>query len=147
LRRVCNRGLAKAGDPRHDPGMSDQPGNLYERIGGEHGIERLVDDFYQRVLADPELAPFFAHVPMAKLRAMQKEFFSEALGGPLFYSGRSIREIHAGRGIRKAHLRRFMQHLLDTISALDLDRHEIDAIYGRIATEADELSGGIAESG
>jgi hemoglobin len=126
--------------------MPDQPVNLYQRIGGEAGIERLVTDFYERVLADPELTQFFQHIPMDKLRTMQKEFFSEALGGPLFYSGRSLRDVHAGRGISKAHLGRFLQHLLETISALDLDRREIDAIYSRIATEADEISGGITES-
>ena len=124
-----------------------QEPTLYERLGGEEGIEKLVHSFYQRVLADPELAPFFERVPMEKLRVMQKEFFSEALGGPLFYSGRSLRDVHAGRGIRKTHIRRFMQHLLDTISAMELERHEVDAIYSRIAMEADELTGGTTESG
>lgn len=121
--------------------------SLYERIGGEIGIENLVHKFYERVQADPELVPFFQHVPMEKLRAMQKEFFSEALGGPLFYSGRSIRDVHAGRGVSKEHLQRFLGHLLDTISALDLSRHEIDQIYSRIAREADEVTDETTESG
>lgn len=121
--------------------------SLYDRIGGEIGIENLVHKFYERVQADPELVPFFLHVPMEKLRAMQKELFSEALGGPLFYSGRSIRDVHAGRGISKEHLQRFLGHLLDTVSSLDLSRHEIDQIYSRIAREADEVTDDTTESG
>ena len=130
--------------------MSDEQ-NLYERIGGEAGIEQLVKSFYNRVLADEELAPFFEHVPMDKLRTMQKEFFSEALGGPLFYSGRPLREVHAGKGIKKEHLRRFTDHLFEVLDEgkveMGLTPQEVDAIYSRIALEADEIGGGGAETG
>ena len=34
---------------------------LYERLGGESGIESIVLAFYARILADPELGPFFRH--------------------------------------------------------------------------------------
>ncbi len=135
---------------RHDGTLAEES-NLYQRIGGEAGIERLVQAFYDRVVADPELAPFFEHVPMEKLRTMQKEFFSEALGGPLFYSGRSMREVHAGRGIRKRHLRRFTDHLFEALDAgkveMGLTPREVNEIYNRIALEADEIGGGGAESG
>lgn len=118
--------------------------SLYDRLGGEAGVERLVGKFYERVLEDEELAPFFAHVPMERLKAMQKEFFSEALGGPLFYTGRSLRQVHAGRGITKEHLRRFTHHLLVTLETGETDfgltRHEIDTIYSRIAIEADRVT-------
>ncbi len=127
--------------------MSEQPDRLYQAVGGEAGIELLVGRFYQRVLADPKLAPFFEHVPMERLRMMQKEFFSEALGGPLFYSGHSLRQVHAGKGIRKEHLRRFVKHLLTTLEEdvpeLNLDRLEIDAIYSRIAIEADRITNSV----
>ena len=116
--------------------------SLYDRVGGETGIEALVGDFYRRVMNDSELAPFFAHVPMDKLLAMQKEFFSEALGGPLFYTGKPLREVHAGHAIQRGHLRLFLGHLLDTISTLDLDPAEIHAIHSRIAMESDEVTGG-----
>lgn len=119
--------------------------SLYDRIGGEAGVVQLVEAFYERVLADEELAPFFRHVPMDALRKMQKEFFSEALGGPLFYSGRPLREVHAGMEIKRRHLTRFTDCLLATLEAeqegLKLSRQDIDAIYSRIALEADEIAG------
>lgn len=87
----------------------------------------------------------------SKLKAMQKEFFSEALGGPLFYSGRSMREVHAGKGIKKSHLALFTGHLMATLEnhqdRLTLTASDIDAIYSRIALEADEISGGGNEVG
>lgn len=131
--------------------MADESTSLYERIGGEKGIEKLVDQFYDRVFEDQELKPFFEHAEKSRLLAMQKEFFSEALGGPLFYSGHSLREVHAGRGIKKAHLRRFMSHLLavleDHQEEFHITRVDIDGMYNRIALEADEISGGGSEAG
>ena len=127
--------------------MSEPKPSPYDRIGGEAGIEKLVGEFYERVLADPALAPFFHHGSMDRLRAMQKEFFSEALGGPLFFSGRSLRDVHAGRRISKEHLRLFVQHLMATVAALELDRTEIDALHARVALEADEITGGATSTG
>ncbi|MBB5351965.1 hemoglobin [Haloferula luteola] len=131
--------------------MTEKPDHLFQAIGGEKGIELLVDRFYARVLADPKLAPFFAHAPMERLRMMQKEFFSEALGGPLFYSGHSLRQVHAGKGIRKEHLRKFVKHLLATLEDaeqdLGLTRRDVHAIYSRIAIEADRITDDVAESG
>ena len=60
-------------------------------------------DFYNRVLSDPELAPFFEASDIDKLRRMQREFFSVALGGPIRYDGQSLSYAHHGRGIRRTH--------------------------------------------
>ena len=131
--------------------MAEENVNLYERIGGEEGIERLVNVFYDRVVAEPELAPFFTHAPMDRLKMMQKEFFSEALGGPLFYSGHSLRQVHAGKGIQKEHLRTFVGCLLkvleESMGDLNLSRQDVDSIYSRIAIEADRITDDVAESG
>lgn len=131
--------------------MESGSAHLFERLGGEIGIERLVGKFYERVLADAKLAPFFAHVPMERLKMMQKEFFSEAVGGPLYYTGRSLRQVHAGRGIRREDLRRFTRHLVATLREaakdLGISRQELNAIYSRIAIEADRITDDVAESG
>ncbi len=73
--------------------------SLYDRVGGEETITRLVDAFYERVLADEELAPFFSGTSMDKQRRMQREFFAVALGGPIKYSGRPLGDAHRGLGI------------------------------------------------
>jgi hemoglobin len=73
---------------------------LWDRLGGTQGADALIQDFYDRVLLDPELAPFFEHASMDRLRAMQREFFSAALGGPLEYSGLPMAHAHHGRGIQ-----------------------------------------------
>ena len=56
--------------------------SVYELIGGEPALVAVVDDFYERVLGDPQLAPFFAGAHLPKLKGRQVEFFAAALGGP-----------------------------------------------------------------
>lgn len=103
---------------------------LYQQIGGAAGIARLVEIFYAKVLADPELKRFFANVEMAKLRRMQAELFSAALGGPQRYSGRSMVEAHRHLKIGLHDYQRFIRHLFETLDAAgfglsDQERYEV----------------------
>jgi len=66
--------------------MQYTPTTPFERVGGEQGVKDLVRAFYDRVLVDPELAPFFEDSAIERLLAMQSEFFAAALGGPVKYS-------------------------------------------------------------
>ncbi len=120
---------------------SDQP-TLYERVGGEQGIARLIDAFYDRVLADPELAVFFQDTAMDTLRHMQREFFAAALGATVSYSGRPLGQAHAGQGIKPRHLQRFVAYLIDTLKAdFDLRPDDESAIVDRIWTLANDVTG------
>lgn len=114
---------------------------LYERVGGEAGVAELLERFYERVLEDRELAPFFAGIPLEKLRAMQALFFCAALDGPFEYSGRPLATVHYGMGIRPPHLARFVGHLLATLRELRLAEADVLEIVSRIDTYADEITG------
>jgi len=119
--------------------MGEQSG-LFERTGGEQGVTALVDAFYRRVLADSELAPFFEGVDMEKLRNMQNQFFSLALGGPVPYTGRPISYAHDGLGIRPKHLQIFLEHFFETVSELGLSKHDELDIIDRINLYADHVT-------
>lgn len=105
--------------------------SLFERIGGVQGVKRLVGAFYRRVLADDTLAPFFEKTSMDKLEEMQIEFFSAALGGPLRYSGESLEEAHAGRGIGANHMQHFVGHLLAALEEFESSGADGSAITQR----------------
>ncbi|MGE3818870.1 MAG: group 1 truncated hemoglobin [Isosphaeraceae bacterium] len=121
--------------------MSDETKTtLYQRLGGEEGIDALLDQFYARVIADPELAPFFREASMERIMAMQREFFGAALDGPQTYSGLALARAHGGRGIGVTHFRRYVQILLETLRERGVTRSEIDAVVDRISTYVDEIT-------
>lgn len=126
-----------------------EPGevSLYDRLGGDEAVDGLVSAFYGRVLSDPQLAPFFEGTSVETLRRMQQEFFSEALDGPIRYTGRPISEVHAGRGIQPRHLQRFLEHLLATLEDNDLGPDDRYEIYSRIARRTDEVTGATSVDG
>ena len=114
---------------------------LFDRVGGEQGVKNLVRSFYDCVLKDPELAPFFESASIERLYTMQYEFFAAALDGPVRYSGLSIHQAHFGRGIEKEHFARFVNHLIDTLKAWQLSEQEIHLLISRVNTYADEVTG------
>ena len=119
---------------------------LYDRVGGEQGVKNLVRSFYDRVLKDPELAPFFEDASIEHLYSMQAEFFGAALGGPVTYSGLSICQAHYGMGIEKEDFARFVNHLIDALSAWQFSEHEINDLISRVNTYADDVTGAVVVS-
>jgi hemoglobin len=115
--------------------------SLFDRIGGVAGVTRMISQFYARVLADPDLGPYFDGVAVHKLRHMQFEFFSAALGGPVPYTGRTVIHAHQGRHIAREHFQAFVDHLFETLKAYDLSDDERYAIIARINTYADDVIG------
>lgn len=95
---------------------------LYERLGGEAAIAAAVDRFYDRVIADPLLAPVFEGVDLERLRGHQRRFLTLAMGGP---------DAYAGRDLGTAHRRIAERHGLD-------DRH-FDAVLGHLDASLDAL--------
>ena len=119
-------------------------GTLFEQIGGVPSITRLVDVFYARVLADPELKHFFVGVEMPKLRRMQVELFSAALGGPLHYSGRPMAQAHRHLKIQLQDYQRFVRHLFDTLdeAGFGLSEYERYEVIWRLNILTNEVMGG-----
>ena len=113
--------------------------SIYEAIGGEPALVAVVDDFYVRVLADSQLAGFFAGTNMPKLKGRQVEFFAAALGGPDAYQGVGMREVHAGRGISQADFDRVAFHLAAALAAAGVPAETIGAIASAIVPLADDI--------
>lgn len=113
--------------------------SIYETIGGEDALVAVVDDFYDRVVADPQLAPFFAGLNMKALKGKQVEFFAEALGGPHVYQGQPMRQAHQGRGITQADFDKVAYHLTSSLAAAGVPDDLVSQIIGAIAPLADDI--------
>jgi len=121
--------------------------SAFERLGGAEGVGLLVQGLYDRVLADPELAKFFAGSDMDRLRHMQAEFVATALGGPSGLAPSTIHQAHVGRGVRARHYVKFLEHFLATLSAAGLDEADIDRILERMAIAAPDVIDEVSEDG
>jgi hemoglobin len=123
--------------------------SIYDSIGGGPAVRAAVDDFYVRVLADRQLAPFFADVDLQRLKAHQRAFIAAAIGGSEIYEGRDMAAAHAGLAITDADFDAVVAHLVDTLTGLGVPGETIGRIGGALAplrgdivtAPADELVG------
>ena len=106
---------------------------IFEAIGGEPALVAVVSDFYDRVLADPGLSGFFAGTNMARLQGRQVEFFAAALGGPVTYSGASMKDAHVGRGIEQRHFDLVAGHLVASLAGAGVPPETIEQIVAAVA--------------
>jgi hemoglobin len=114
--------------------------SIYDDIGGSAAVTAAVDDFYVRVLADPELAPYFEGTDVKRLKGHQRYFIAAAIGGPEPYLGRPMREAHASLNIQPAHFDLVVGHLVDTLTSLGVPETTIGAIGGKLAPLKDEIA-------
>ncbi len=112
---------------------------LYDRLGGAAAMQAAVDGLYVRVLADAVLQPFFIDVNMGALKAKQRAFFAQALGGPANYRGRDMRTSHAGMKISQQHFDRVAGHLVETLKSLGVDGETIGEVVAAVAPLAAEI--------
>ena len=112
---------------------------LYERLGGHDGIWAVVDDFYDRLLEDDELGPFFADADMEKLRQTQTDFLCEAAGGPETYDAEPVREAHLHIPFTPDHIQRAIELLYESLSEFDVPEEDAEAIVQAIAEYEQDL--------
>ena len=126
--------------------MGDQTGRAvsdYDAVGGGPAVSAVVNDFYERVLGDPQLAPYFEGVDMARLKRHQVLLVTQVLGGPARYDGRPLAEAHDGLGIDRNEFAAVVGHLAGAMK----DAGVPDDIIGRagaavVATESDIVESG-----
>ena len=120
----------------HSEQAQDQT-SLYNRLGGVYSIATVVDDFVDRVMADPRLNANprvdEAHhrVTPAGFKYLVTEMLCWAAGGPQSYSGRAMEESHRHLLITAGEWQAFMddlQQTLDKFAVPEVEQTEIKAL-------------------
>lgn len=89
---------------------------LYEKYGGFGQIHQVVMAFYDALLDDDDLGPFFDGVDMKALIDHQTKFISSLLGGPASFSDEHLRHAHASLDISPAQFDHMKTLLAETLS-------------------------------
>ena len=74
---------------------------MYAALGEKAGIDRLADDFVERLLRHPRIGPQFKDTKPAAFKESLAEQFCVLSGGPCSYQGADMREVHADLDINK----------------------------------------------
>ena len=106
---------------------------LYVKYGSRL-TSGMAECFYDRMLVDPDLAPFFEGIDIETLREHLADFLTVLTGGPNLYKGRDLLEAHKGLKISEADFDRLMVHVAAAAEELEIEPEDIatvaDAIIG-----------------
>ncbi|MFW5948798.1 MAG: group I truncated hemoglobin [Halolamina sp.] len=119
--------------------MSQQ--SLYAEIGGRDAVEAVVDEFYDRVLDDPVLAPYFEDTEMDALFAHQVQFASAVAGGPVDYEGADMQTAHEGMRITEEAFDHVATHLAAALRENGVGEPAVESIIGEVAALEDDVVG------
>src|SRR5207247_8058867 len=103
---------------------------LYDRLGGIYNIATVVDDFIDRVMADPRLnanprvAEAHHRVSPAGFKYLVTEMVGWAAGGPQRYSGRPMGDTHRHLAITPAEWGAFMDDFRQTLATFAVPEPE-----------------------
>jgi hemoglobin len=104
--------------------------SLFDRLGGKGAITAVVETFVGNVGGDTRINKFFASTDLGKLKMHLVNQICEASGGPCKYTGRTMKQTHAGMGVDEAAFNALVEDLVKA-----LDHHKVGK------TEKDELLG------
>jgi hemoglobin len=115
---------------------------LYERLGGKDAVVAVVDEFVARCAADSRINSKFARTDVPRLKAMLIEQVSAATGGPVTYTGRSMRETHDGMAVTAGEFDALVADLVATLNQFNVpqaEQQELLDILGPLRSDIVEV--------
>jgi hemoglobin len=112
---------------------------LYQELGGEPGVESIVETMLVNVVEDERVGEIFANSNLARLRRLLAEQFCAVADGPCTYSGFSMRESHRGMTVTEVEFNAVVQALADALDELDVPVPAQNRLLARLAPLRDEI--------
>ncbi|HEX3036658.1 MAG TPA: group 1 truncated hemoglobin [Thermodesulfobacteriota bacterium] len=111
--------------------------SLYERLGGYDAIAAVIDDFFKRMINDPQLGRFFIGLSTdSKMRAQQLtvDFVCNATGGPCLYTGRDMKTVHTGLNINEDDWNLSAKYLTATLDKFNVPEKEKSEVLSLVTS-------------
>ncbi len=96
---------------------------LFDQLGGEPVLRRIIDVFIDRVFDDVMIGFFFANASRERIKDKEYEFAARHLGADVPYTGRTIAEAHAAHPIMGGQFMRRLKILEDTLIEQGVPEH------------------------
>lgn len=92
-----------------------QDDRVFQSMGQELGLRKIVDDFLVIVLKDPRIKESFEDVDLEQLAASLTDQFCMLTGGPCRYEGDGMKEVHEGLELTNAHFNALAEDLQEAM--------------------------------
>jgi hemoglobin len=120
------------------------PPPLYERLGGREGVAAVIDTFVSNIQADKRVNKLFAKTVGPKLEhftQMLADQLCEVSGGGCQYTGKSMKDAHAGMKITDAQFDALVQDLSLALEEKQVSKENEKELLDKLATLHDDIVG------
>jgi hemoglobin len=91
--------------------------SLFEKLGGENRLRRIIDTFIDRVFEDRMIGFFFRHADRQRIKDLEYQLAAAFLGADIKYQGRPLAKAHANHPIMGGHFARRRQIFKETLES------------------------------
>lgn len=106
---------------------------LYRSFGEKEGLTLLMDDFVNRLVADPRIGARFKSANLEHLKQQLTEQLCQLAGGPCVYQGPDMATAHSGMGIGKGDFNALVEDLQQAMEARSIPFSAQNQMLARLA--------------
>jgi hemoglobin len=131
------RGQAQPAVGQEQPDAGQGQRTLYERLGGYTAISAVVNDFAERLFADPKVGKYFVGMGTDTRQLFKQKttnLVCNVTGGPCKVISRSAKTTHAGLGITNAEFDIVVGHLSESLDKYKVPAAEHKELMDIVAT-------------
>jgi hemoglobin len=106
---------------------------LYDKLGGEAGVDKIVNNLVQNIGRDEQIFHYFAEANVKRFREHLAWHLCDISVGPCTYSGDSMQQIHDGMAVTERDFNHLVDLLIDAMYQADVPHPVQNQLLARLA--------------
>lgn len=112
---------------------------LYEQLGGEAGINNIVENLVQEIGQDQQVFHYFAEARVSRFKENLIEHFCAISDGPCSYTGDNMVDIHTGMNINEKDFNHLVDLLINAMDSEGIPHRIQNQLIARLAPLRKEI--------
>lgn len=110
-----------------------QQQSLYDKLGGEAGIDKIVTHLVQNIGHDQQVFHYFAEANVSRFKKHLAWHLCDISDGPCDYTGDSMQQIHDGMAINERDFNHLVDLLIDAMYKAGVEHRVQNQLLARLA--------------
>jgi len=119
--------------------VSTSETTLYNKLGGEEGVNNIVENLIQEIGQDEQIFHYFAEARVSRFRENLIEHFCAISDGPCQYTGDNMVDIHTGMDINESDFNHMVDLLINAMNTEGIPHRIQNQLIARLAPLREEI--------
>lgn len=113
--------------------------NLFQALGGQEGINVIVENFIMAIARDERVIDHFAVSNVERFRSMMREHLCFIADGPCEYTGDSMIDTHVGMGVTEGDFNAIVEDMMAAMNQAEVPIGTQNRLLSRLAELRGEI--------